>query len=293
MKNNKPANLKLLWWVLPLAFVLSCYEQREGCLDIGATNFAPDADRPCPDNCCAYPALRMSFQHRLVYGPDSVVNFRLIDSVYYDVAGQPYRVQDFRFFLSNARLVRPDGAEVALSNRIAAQLFQPGGSLQPDSIINDILLVRPALTAQNNIGTLRATGAFTALKFTVGIVPPVASVEPESLPNNHPLRPTASGMAWSEGAGYEFHRAVFLPGLTDTARVTVNVQAPVYTRTIDLPININVPEGFNLEFDIQIDYLRWLSDISPATQPPAALLENLVANTAASFSITQIRFNPR
>jgi hypothetical protein len=293
MKNNKRANLKRLWWVLPLVLVLSCYEQREGCLDIAATNFAPDADRPCPDNCCTYPNLRMSFQHRVVFSPDSIVNFRLLDSVYYDAAGEPYRVQDFRFFLSNVRLVRPDGAQVALSNRIAVQLFQPGGGLESDSITNDILLVRPALTTQNNIGTLRATGAFTTLRFTVGIVPPVASVDPESLPNNHPLRPAASGMEWSESAGYEFQRAVFLPGLTDTTRVAVQVQAPVYTRTIDLPIDINVPEGFNLEFDIQIDYFRWLSDISPATQTPAALLENLVANTAASFSITQIRFNPR
>ncbi len=275
--------------ILAVLFGGGCYEPKEGCLDINATNFAVDADQACLD-CCTYPLLRMRFQHSSVY-PDTVVNFRLLDSVYFDAGGNPYRVADFRFFLSELRLLRPDGTEVALQNRVAASVFRPGGALEPDSIDNDIILVRPPLTSLYDLGTLRANGAFSAIRFRIGIAVSTAAVDPESLPANHPLRPNASGMPWSQTEGFVFQRAVFLPGNMpeDTARVTVHIREPIHYRTVELPVNADIREGFDVEFEMRIDYLSWLRDISPATQTPEILLERLVSRTSSAFAVVNIR----
>lgn len=283
------------WPAIVLAILTfgACYEPIEGCLDIGATNFAVNADRPCLD-CCTYPTVRMRFQHASVYA-DTVVNFRLQDSVYFDAGGNPYRVADFRFFLSELRLVRPDGSEVQLENRIAARVFRPGGALEPDSIDNDIILVRPPLTTFYDLGTLRAAGAFRSLRFRIGIAGLAASVDPESLPPSHPLRPTASGMSWEEGEGFEFQRVVLLPGdmPEDTTRVTVHMREPVYSQVLELPFFGEFSEGLNVEFDLLIDYKGWLNDISPATQTPETQLEAITARTPNAFSITAIRLVSR
>ncbi len=267
-----------------------CYEPREGCLDINSLNFGVDADRPCAD-CCIYPALRMSFQHRSVYA-DTSVNFQLLDSVYYDGAGNPYRVADFRFLLSGVRLVRPNGEAISLSNRIPVRVFGAGNAQEPDSITNDILLIRPALTARIDAGTLRANGAFRALRFIVGLSSANARVNPESLPPNHPMRPSASGMEWSRLEGYEFQRLRLLPGAMpeDTASVIVRIRRPEHTRTVELPIDVDIPEGYNVEFDIRINYSAWLRDISPATQTPETLIEHFIARTAQAFTVVGVRY---
>ncbi len=283
--------MKKYYWIIGVLLLASaCYEPREGCLDLNATNFGVDADRACSD-CCTYPTLRMSFRHRSAYA-DTVVNFRLLDSVYYDRTGNPYRVGDLRFLLSDVRLVRPNGDEVALSNRIPVKIFKPDGSTAPDSIINDILLVRPTLTSKIDAGTLRANGNFRALRFRIGLSDKVSATDPESLPANHPLRPSASGMEWSRDDGYAYQRLRLLPGdmLGDTTSVTVNARLPGDRRQIELPVQINIPEGYHVEFDIQIDYRGWLYDVSPATQMPETLLNNWIARTPWAFTITSIRY---
>lgn len=265
-----------------------CYEPKEGCLDISAVNFAPDADLACPDDCCVYPSLRLRFLHQSVYA-DTTVNFQLRDSVYTDAAGSRYRVVDARFFLSDVRLVMADGTETPLSNRIEVEVFTSGGSLQKDSITNDILLVSPALVALNNVGTLRKGGAFSALRFLIGLDDVAATVDPESLPAGHPMRPSASGMDWNMSEGFVFQQARFVNENAPNDTLAVAARWPAQMQEVEVPFDVNLPEGYHLEMDIRIDYLGWLRDISPATQTPETLLQKWTGRSASSFEVVGVR----
>lgn len=269
--------------------VLACYEPREGCLDVEANNFSVDADRACSD-CCTYPSLRLTFQHRSVY-PDTVVAFQLADSVYLDAAGQPYRVQDLRFLLSDFRLVRSDGSELPMSNRLAVRVFAPDGSLKPDSIINDVLLMRPSLNSRLTAGTMRASGRFAALRFRIGLTEVTANVDPASLPAVHPLRPASSGLDWSQAEGFEFQRMKLLLGLTGADSLVISTRRAADRQTIEIPLDVNVPPGYNLELDIRIDYFGWLRDISPSTQPPSQVLNRWIARSSGAFAMTGFRYS--
>lgn len=265
-----------------------CYEPKEGCLDISAANFLPDADVACPDDCCVYPSLRLRFLHQSVYA-DTTVGFQLRDSVYTDASGSRYRVLDTRFFLSDLRLVKTDGSETPLSNRLEVQVFTSGGNLQKDSITNDILLVSPALSTLNNVGTLRSGGTFTALRFRIGLNDVAAKVDPESLPVGHPMRPSASGMDWNMNEGFVFQQARFVRETAPNDTLQVAARLPAQMQELELPFDINVPEGYHLEIDIRIDYLGWLRDISPSTQTPETLLQKWIGRSASSFEVVGVR----
>ncbi len=280
--------MKYILPIFALFLLAGCYEPKEGCLDISAANFAPDADVACPDGCCVYPSLRLRFLHQSVYA-DTAVNFQLRDSIYKDLAGNGYRVLDTRFFLSDVRLVKADGSETPLSNRIEVQVFTSGGSLQKDSITNDILLVSPALIGINSVGAFRKGGRFAALRFRIGLNDVAAKVDPESLPSGHPMRPAASGMDWNMNEGFVFQQARFLPETAPNDTLRVAARLPAQRQELELPFDVSVPEGYHLELDIRIDYLSWLRDISPSTQTPETLLQKWTDRSAASFEVVGVR----
>ncbi len=223
--------------------------------------------------------------------PDTAVTFQLADSVYFDAASQPYRVQDLRFLLSDFRLVRPDGAELPMSNRLAVRIFAPDGSLKPDSITNDVLLMRPSLSSRLSAGTIRASGRFSALRFRIGLTEGVANVDPASLPAVHPLRPTSSGLDWSQAEGFEFQRMKLLLGLTGSDSLVVSTRRATDHQMIEIPLDVNVPPGYNLELDVRIDYLSWLRDISPSTQSPSQVLTKWIARSPSAFAVTGFRYS--
>lgn len=280
-----------LWTLICTCCLSSCYEPREGCLDILATNFAVDADVACRD-CCTWPELRIRFFHQSVY-PDSAVNFRLQDSVYNDIEGSFYRVSDFRFLLSNFRLVRPDGSEEFLVNRIATRSFLPDGSLMPDSITNDILLIRPLVNSLLDVGNFRAAGRFVALRFDVGLSEPLQHVDPASLPPAHPMNPTNSGMSWNRMDGYEIQQVELLPGSTpqDTMRVEISLKGLPLRSRVELPISLDIPEGRHLELDLRVDYRKWLSGIGLNSQTEQQMLQNLYVQTPEVFRIQAFRYS--
>lgn len=282
--------IRWIFFCISTGMMGGCYEPRVGCLDIQATNFEVDADWACQD-CCKWPETRLRFFHRAAY-PDTSVNFTLLDSVYMDISGNLFRIGEFKFLIGNLRLVRPDGAEISLINQIPVRRFQPDGSLKPDSLINDILLLRTGTTALLDAGNFREAGQFVALRFDVGVSENANLTDPASLPTTHPMNPENSGMGWDPARGYEFQRVELLAGSNpqDTARTRVKLWGFTQSRTVELPLALNIPEGKHLELDVQVDYLKWLSGIEVNSQTPEEMGAALISKTQGVFSVVAFRY---
>ncbi|HMV23421.1 MAG TPA: hypothetical protein PKA71_03780, partial [Saprospiraceae bacterium] len=67
-------------------FFTACYQPKEGCLDINATNFDATADEEC---CCQYPVLQLKFKHFA-----SGNEFSASDTILNDF-GQQFRIPSF------------------------------------------------------------------------------------------------------------------------------------------------------------------------------------------------------
>jgi hypothetical protein len=274
---------------LILMFMLSgCYEQRTGCLDIDAVNYAVDADQACPD-CCTFPGLRVRFLHSAVY-PDTVVNFGSPDSVYYDIANNPYRVADFRFFVSDFKLTHNGGQQSAMINKLGVRVFE-GMDSRPDSVINDVLLVRPQLTGRNTVGTFRVSGNLESIEFKVGLSEALRMVDTASLPQTHPMNPLASGLDWRRDEGFDFHRMRFVQGLD-----TLTIRSSALSDMVDISLPVlgmpALPYGYHIEVDILIDYTFWLQDIMLISGTPDALFAVMRQRAPGAFVVADIRYVP-
>lgn len=272
--------------------LVGCYEPREGCLDAAAANFDLEADKPC-DDCCTYPSLKILLQHRVVT-PDTIYRFGLKDSVYYDALGQPFKIKDLRFYMSNIHLVRSDGSEVLLEDKIELTLPLTGGGTETVEAEDNFLLVNPSLSQSFAIGALKAEGPFNRIRFNLGIAEPANKALPEEMPENHPLALQSNfPMYFSADSGYIYNKILLLRGITtaDTIPTTLSIGTLPFLRQfeLDLPGLFDPDKGFNSRVTIRVDYGRWFREIDARNDSPALLIQKIVSGLEGAFEVVEVR----
>lgn len=269
-----------------LAFVCllpSCYEPKEGCLDINATNFAVNADNAC-NNCCEYPILKLAISHKLT--ADSETNLNYNDSVYIDGAGNSFRIKNIQLFISNIRLVRADGTEVYPSGTVEARITKPDGTINDTTLANNFALVNRSIFNAAEIGTFSTEGTFNKIRFTLGIADPANRIIPASLPAGHPLRTT--GMYVNTDTGYVFNSLEWFNGIADTTTTLLRITTEPYLREVELPLDANIIPGYDVRVTLRINYLTWFADVNLKTDLPATLATKFVNNASNSFSVVSV-----
>lgn len=285
-KNLHPLLLPLLLMV----FLSGCYEPKDGCLDVNATNFDLDADRPCPDNCCEYPELRLSLQHKWVY-PAAAYTLNLGDTLYPDAGGHLFRLDKIAFLLSGFRLTFSDGSILQVSDSLEIDKFAADLSREPAVIKDDILLVKPPGSAGLVVGNFRNSGVIQSISFTIGLEDPANSADPSSAPNSHPLQDTAQFI--EPGLGYYANKISLFRTAESTDTIPLALNMPVTgSRTgVSLPVTDHfiLQPGFNLRITLQVDYSRWFAQIQDIrNDPPEILIRKIVDSLAQSFEIKSI-----
>lgn len=281
----------LVLTLLSAILVSACYERREGCLDIAATNFDVDADVACPDNCCTYPRLQLKFSHK-VKSPDRDTFYNLVynDSVYTVDGTNFFRINEIRFYISDVKLVQSNGQTVGVQDEVEIAL--PGiGDTTYQTIENNFALVTRSSFAASVIGALRPEGNYVGIRFNVGVSTPANHADPLYFPNGHPLRVTAnSGMHWSVDSGYVFNSiALFRDTIaSDTIPTILEIGTDDYLRTVNLDFPFTLREGFNAVITLRIDYLKWFEGIQIRTDSEATLIEKIVENVANSFTVLEV-----
>ncbi len=269
-----------------LFLVEGCYEPIEGCLDNKATNFQIDADEAC-SGCCRYPVLKLLVEHKVVY-PDATYNLAYNDSVYQDGAGNTFRVKNIQFFLSDFRIIKKDGTELAVPDSLEVEIFQPDGTSPKQFIRDDAALINRNIFSTYEIGTLITKGEIRALRFTVGLTEPANSANPASFPTGHPLRNVT--MHFNSDSGYVFNQLQLFNSatLSDTTTTLIEIGTPPYARSVEVPLAADIVEGFNIRITLRVNYLQWFQDINLKTDAPASLATKIVNNAANSFSVVAV-----
>lgn len=271
--------------LLPL--LQTCAEPKRDCLDIQAVNFAVDADAAC-SSCCEYPELRLEVQHKIVR-PDSTLNLVLETGAYPDGAGNLIRFRDIRFYISDLHLVRPDGSEILLEEKLNLRQANPGGDSIKVEVEDNFALVTPSAVARRVLGTVKAAGAVSKVRFKLGIAAPSNLADPNSAPSGHPLAPQSNAM-WAPGAGYTYNKLTYFPGISaaDTIPQLLEIKTTDRLRQVELPLSAIIPEGYHLNLVLQVDYLRWLEGIDFRRDTPDQLSRKVADNSAKSFRVIQI-----
>lgn len=265
-------------WVIPFLLLSSCYQPKEGCLDITATNYNALADASC---CCIYPTLRLSIQHRM----DTSIWQR--DTAYQTLDGQWFRLQDAVFYLSGFALLQGGNAH-RVTDMQTFKAFEAGsGDTTSVDIADDVVLIRRT-NVDVPVGTFRSFGAFERFEFRAGLTEEANRVVPDLAPSGHPLRPQAEGL-WA-GPKEGFHALYLvlnrdtLPGnVPDTFRIK---GADIPDATVPVDGSFFLPPGFNPVVKLRINYKRLFLGVDLTNPDKNAVRRGIAANFP--FAITVI-----
>ena len=273
-------------------FFSNCYEAQEGCLDLGATNYDVTADDSCPD-CCTYPSLNLAFRHLIVPTtmPDTSVFLRY--NTFYPTFESPtdtFTIERIRYFLSEIRLVRPNGEEVHVLDSITVEIDGNDVTLEDSFAKVDRDIIRTV-----NVGTLRTEGEFSAIRFFVGLAPELLNIDPNSVASTSELDVVGDTLLYIDtiNIGYlssliEFNR--------DTVSTIDSTRVEIFENTdlIEVPFaeTFTLNPGFDIKVTLNVDYLKWFQGINiPATDQSMvndALRSQIIENIVTSFSISTV-----
>lgn len=285
----QPINFSTIFYIFFLIFIAtSCYEPIEGCLDLRATNFAVDADDPC-SNCCEYPALKLAVLHKVYDAPlDTFFNLTYVDSVYQDGVGNDFRVQNIRFYLSNLRFVRADGTEAPTQDSLSVEVIRTGGSTETVKVLDNFALANRDVFSEFDLGTFVADGSFDRIRFEVGIAPPANASFPQAFPADHPLANEA--MYINTDTGYIFNQLAWFNSadLADTTVTQLDIATEPFLRTVELPLEVSIIEGFDVIVTLQVNYSAWFENVDLRNDDSATLMTKITSSLQNSFSVLAV-----
>ncbi|GAB4498260.1 MAG: hypothetical protein OHK0019_33320 [Saprospiraceae bacterium] len=261
-------------------FQTGCFEPKEGCLDIEATNFDAAADENC---CCIYPKLIIEAQHR--YGADSVQY--LPDSLYENDAEQIFRIKSLVFYLSEIQLFQ--GNDVfTVSDTVQLQTYSATGSDTTKEVFTDDFLLMRRTPVDNPAGEFRPAGTFERVKIRLGLSPEAQRVIPRLTPSGHPLRIQGDSLWYGQAAGYVFLQAVVVRDANPTTKpdTLAFTAADLPNFFIERTGNFVHPSGgFDFRLKLRIDYKKLFEGINWTNGDIPAWKTQIVANLPNVFSV--------
>jgi hypothetical protein len=263
-----------LW--MPFFFV-ACFEPKEGCLDIAATNFDVAADKDC---CCEYPKLVLRVEQ--VYGDAVFLN----NAAYLGDGGHLFRINSVVFYLSDFRLFQ-DGKSYTVSDTLRLRTYV-GSDSSSTLFTNDFLLVRRS-PLDYVVGTFRQDGYFERVQFRLGLTDDAHRVLPSKAPANHPLAVQSENLWLGNSAGFSGLQAVVsrdtLSGtVPDTLRFS---QAELGQALWQANGNFFHPSGYNFDLILKADYQKLFEGVNFGAHDVAAWKARMVANLPNVFNLSQ------
>jgi len=266
----------IFWVPFVLLSLTACFEPREGCLDIEATNFDAAADNNC---CCTYPALRLSLLPRfdtLVWKPDTAYEY---------APGRWFRLHQAVFYLSDFQLVQ-NGTTLTVSDTLSLSVLGAAGDTLREVFTNDFQLIRR--TAENyTVGTFRPSGAFESVRFRVGLPDAAQRVIPALTPDGHPLRPQNEGLWRGPDTGYVALKLVVsrdtMPG---TVPDTLVFSRPDFASVVLQSDAAYLHEsGFDFSLKLLADFRELFRDVDLTTGDIPAWKARIVANLPKALRV--------
>ncbi len=261
--------------ILLSVFVASCYEKKEGCLDVFASNFALDADINCcrnnQDCCCNYPKLTLSIKHQ--YESENLATGK----IYLTRLGQPFMTESIHFFISNVRLT--DGSDFATDDTLMIVTNDGQIKARPD----DVLIVNSDAFSFK-VGTFNRPGNYTQLKFLVGLSEPELSAPSSQFAEGHPLASGQTTLRDTLNDEWLTYRVAWIPDTVSLVTEHLQVSAENLIEVI-IPVNISKNPGQDITIPLIIEYHKWLGEIDLIRDDQATKNSKILEQLAQSFSI--------
>ena len=255
----------------------ACFEPREGCLDIAATNFDAGVDKDC---CCVYPSLILTVNQVF----DTML-FRN-DLLYPASNGQLFRIKSVVFYLSDFQLFQ-NGEAFSVSDTLTLNTFL-GSDTSSQLFTNDFQLVRRT-PVDYSVGTFRQDGNFEEVNFRFGLSDAAQKIIPTKTPVNHPLAAQPDSLWRGQSAGFTFLQVVVVrDSMASTAADTLRfLQADLGQPVIVATGQFIHLTGYNFPLVLKVDYKKMFEGVNWSMHDIVAWKNKIIENLPLTFSVSQ------
>ncbi len=261
---------KLAILILAITFINvleGCYQPKEGCLDIYATNFDATADNNC---CCQYPLIQVQFVH--MSGQNL---FNPSDTLMNDT-GQAFKINDFSIYFSNFEFTGTSG-------NLFSTLDTFHLPAENDTIIlrKDLLLAR-ANTSNSTSGKLIQKEDFVKVSFNAGVPNEANSVSFSRIPSSSILSRQPDSL-FTENIGYVSFKYSFTNGIGQGNSERV---IRIY-EDVPLSFDLFIPEknAFNTCFEMIINHLDIFYNIDIENDTDEMVKAKLIQNFSKGITL--------
>ena len=237
-----------------LCFLLltQCQEPVLGCLDARATNFDVTAAKPCEDNCCVFPSLKLQFDYAF-----DTFNFKFNTSYQFGTVGtDSIRFITSQFYVSNVQLQKDDGMKASVLDSIL--LFREQDTLK---VPNFYALAGKNIGFESVLGKFFQVGIYSKVRFDIGLDVEAAKTTPSKMPSGGPLSIKNDSMYISSEKQYIFNKMTLVrtSNPTDTLRFVMKTLKTIELKGVK---NLVLKEGFDATIALKIDYKKWLEGVN-------------------------------
>jgi hypothetical protein len=262
-------------------FFTACATREEGCNDAFANNFSLGADKACK-SCCTYPVVRIRLTHK--YGSTAMVYKQ---PIFKDGAGNSLSFEDLRFYLSNVQLLSNQNKVIEVQEPLDIYLERAAGDTIRNTVASSYGQARGVGQTDIGISSFRDTATINRLRFTIGVLGEMNQANPLRLPSTHPLRSSISeGMFLGAQNGYVFIRALFTGN--QSTDLKISSAANLRTIQVNLPANLVVKRGYNVNILMDINYAVWFQNVNVNQDTPAQISQKILNQLAPSFTVTGV-----
>ncbi|TNE66990.1 MAG: hypothetical protein EP344_02140 [Bacteroidetes bacterium] len=264
--------------LLGIVWLASCYEPREGCLDIEATNFDAAADNNC---CCTYPELKINLLPRydtLVWKPDTAYEY---------ASGKWFRLKQAVFYLSAFELLQ-SGQSYPVSDTLAFSVWDAAGDTLQQTLTDDYVLIRRT-QVKYSAGTFRPSGQFGSVRFRVGLQDAPNRIIPGLVPAGHILAPQAEQLWLGRDTGFVALKLILTRDtFSTTPPDTLVFHRPDFDNLVIQKDGIfNHESGYDMELDLTTDFREMFRDVDLSSGDKVAWKNQIWANLTTVFRVSQ------
>ena len=268
-------NTKYLYPSVFLGFLLftQCQEPVKGCLDARATNFDVTAAKPCEDDCCVFPSLKVQIDYAF-----DTFNFNF--KTPYKFGTDSISFISSQFYMSNIRLIKNDSTKATVIDSIL--LFRERDTLRVPNYY--------ALIGKNNgfealLGKFNQVSVYSKVSFNIGLDIEASKTVPSKMLSSSPLSIKSDSMYITSEKQYIFNKMTIVRASKpkDTLQFMIKTLKPMELKGTT---NLVLKEGFDAIIPLKIDYKKWLEGVN-FSDPVNSIEQKIVNNTDKAFLFNQ------
>jgi hypothetical protein len=266
---KKSRVIELLFFTFLLSLITSCYESVDGCLDPEATNYDVNADNECED-CCNLPTFSILMSY-LVDGESYIQG----DS--FRISQQGLMIEDFHFFVSDIKLIDPEGNEIGYEDDFL--IYDQTGS--GETITEDFKYFA-SNQFRGTLENVRYSGFVNEIRFNIGLSERINNYDKDSLEVNTDLSKVPDSIYVSIQDGYEFY-ALHIRDTLDNFIELRETNAYPLPEIIVILDDVEIRRGFNDELNLFIDFGLLFEGIKLSEMNENEVLLAIIDNFPSSF----------